>query len=102
MKEAGVMIETQEVDEVLTEISRNGKVTYGEIHVKRALELAAVEKLLITDSMIRDGNGEELLALAENTGAKVSIVSPAHEGGKRLEALGGTAALLRYPVKDMM
>jgi len=100
VKEAGIMIETQEVDEVLTEISRKGNVTYGERHVKRALELCAVEKILITDSMIRDGNGEELLALAENTGAKVSIVSPAHEGGKRLEALGGVAALLRYRIEE--
>lgn len=102
VKDAGVMIETQEVDEVLTEISRNGNVTYGEKHVKKALELAAVEKLLITDSMIREGNGEELLALAENTGAKISIISPVHEGGERLDALGGSAALLRYPMENMM
>lgn len=33
-------------------------------------------------------------------GGEVRVLSEAHESGKRLEALGGVAALLTFPVLD--
>ena len=36
--------------------------------------------------------------LTENMGGEVTIISNEHEGGKQLEALGGMAAILRYPI----
>ena len=98
-KDARVMIETQEIDELLEEISRDGKVTYGEKFVRNALEIAAVEKLLVTDRFVREGGGEEIISMARKTGAKTTVISTAHEGGRRLQALGGVAALLRFRMK---
>ena len=93
------MIETQEIDELLEEISRDGKVTYGEKFVRNALEIAAVEKLLVTDRFVREGGGEEIISMARKTGAKTTVISTAHEGGRRLQALGGVAALLRFRIE---
>ena len=36
--------------------------------------------------------------LVEHLRGKVMVVSSEHEGGKQLTALGGMAALLRYPL----
>ncbi len=99
--EARVLKETQLMDDLLTGIATEANVTYGEKYIKRGLELSAVEKLLLTDRMVRDGNGESLIELARETGANVAIVSTAHEAGKRLEALGGTAAFLRFKIDGL-
>ena len=37
----------------------------------------------------------------EVEGGEVRVLSEAHESGKRLEALGGIAALLSYPIYDL-
>jgi len=99
--DARVLKETQLIDDLLTEIARDGNVTYGEKYIGRGLELAAVDRLLLTDLMVREGNGESLMELARKIGANVTIVSTAHEAGKRLEALGGTAAFLRFKIDDL-
>ncbi len=96
-----VLAETREVDEMLTEIACDGKVTYGHEHVRRALEFAAVERLLVTDRLMREGAGEGLVRMARETGAGVSHISTAHEAGERLEALGGVAAILRFRVDGL-
>jgi len=100
-RDARVLVETQEVDELLTEISKDGKVTYGEKFVRNALKIAAVEKLLVTDRFMREGAGEELVSKARETRAKTTVISTAHEGGKRLQALGGAAALLRFRIQEL-
>ncbi len=99
--EARVLKETQLMDDLLTGIATEGNVTYGEKYITRGLELSAVDKLLLTDRIVREGNGETLIELARETGANVAIVSTAHEAGKRLEALGGTAAFLRFKIDGM-
>jgi len=96
--DARVLRETQLLDELLTEIARDGNVTYGEKFIEKGLELAAVEMLLLTDCIVREGNGEFLIDKARETGANVTIVSTAHEAGQRLEALGGAAAFLRFKI----
>lgn len=96
-----VILETQEIDSMLSEIAMDGKVTYGSGHVESALEMAAVERLLLTDRLMREGNGEELVRKARETGASVLIVSTGHEAGQRLDAIGGVAAMLRFAVDRM-
>jgi protein pelota len=41
---------------------------------------------------------EALMRSVEEARGRVTIVSELHEGGKKLEALGGMAALLRYKI----
>ncbi len=60
----------------------------------------AVEQLLILDSLVREKDVEALMRSVEDARGRVTIVSEMHEGGKKLESLGGMAALLRYKVSS--
>ncbi|KAA0006711.1 MAG: mRNA surveillance protein pelota [Thermoplasmata archaeon] len=86
--------EMRVVEEILEEIAKNGAVAYGKEEVEKAIEMGAVEKLVILNSMVR--KEEELLKKAEEMRAGIIIVSDLHEGGEKLAALGGLAALLRF------
>lgn len=87
------------VDELMTEIARDGKAAYGTKEVENAVEAAAVEKLLITDVTIYKGkSSEQLMKKAEDTGGKVFIINSENAAGQKLDALGGMAALLRYKI----
>ncbi len=96
VNKARVTLETQELDLFFTELSKDGAVTYGRKEVLDALGLGAVEKLLLTDTVFRKDWGKALIKKAHETGAQHWIISTAHEGGKRLDSIGGAAAVLRY------
>jgi protein pelota len=95
-KEARVAIETRMVEKVLEAIAAQSPSAYGEAEVKRALEAGAASLLLVTDRMVREGNAEALLAFAKGTQCEAHVISTGHEAGKRLDLMGGSAALLRY------
>lgn len=84
-----------------------GDVTYGLEGVRNADSVGAVETFLITDFTIRDASDktrlvlEELMRDVEKKGGKVIVISIEHEAGEKLHALGGIAALLRYPVSSI-
>ncbi|MCD6573776.1 MAG: mRNA surveillance protein pelota [Thermoplasmata archaeon] len=84
------------VEKILEEIAKNGYVAYGKEEVRKAIEMGAVEKLVILNSMVREE--EELIKKAEEIKASVIIVSELHEGGEKLASLGGIAALLRFKI----
>ena len=65
--------------------------------------MGAVKELLITDSLIQKSRMENFYAKIENmmksvdkTKGSIIIISSEHEGGKRLDGLGGVAAILRF------
>lgn len=95
-REARVAVETRMVEKVLEAIGMGKPSAYGEAEVKRALDLGAANLLLVTDRMVREGNAEALLALAKGTQCEAHVISTGHEAGKRLDLMGGAAALLRY------
>ena len=88
--------EIKMVETLLEEIAKDAKYAYGPQDVKNAVEAGAVECLLVLDRLVRDRKNEELLRMAENASSKILVVSGSHEGGKKLDALGGIAAILRY------
>ena len=94
-----VASETRLVEEVLSEISKEGAYAYGEEEVSRAIDMGAIETLLVTEDSIRDERREALMKRAESAKGKVVIVSSRHEAGKKLRSLGGLAALLRYKIQ---
>ena len=100
-KEARVAIETRMVEKVLEAIAANQPSAYGLGEVKRALELGAASLLLVTDRLVREGHAEALLALAKATQCEAHVVSTGHEAGKRLDLMGGAAALLRYALPSL-
>ncbi|MEM0449134.1 MAG: mRNA surveillance protein pelota [Methanomassiliicoccales archaeon] len=88
--------ETNLVERVLEEIAKEGPVAYGPEEVSRAAYAGAVDTLLLLDPILREKDVEELMKAVESARGKVVVVSEHHEAGKKLEALGGIAALLRY------
>jgi protein pelota len=89
-------VETKVVEDVLTEIAKEGNVAYGPAEVERAVMMGAVETLVVLDSVVRQNKIGPLMTQVENSRGKVVVVSERFEAGKKLEAIGGIAALLRY------
>jgi len=92
-------------ERLMTEISREdeGMAVYGEEEVRKALQFGAIETLLVCDDkLMTEGEEsraieiEEILKGVERTGGKIVVFSTEFEPGRRLKALGGIAALLRF------
>jgi protein pelota len=95
-KDQRVAREAVLVERLMEAIGKDEPATYGAAETRRALEAGAVDVLLVADHLVREGAGEALLDLARGMGSAAVIVSTLHEAGKRLDALGGVGALLRY------
>ncbi|ACS33600.1 mRNA surveillance protein pelota [Thermococcus gammatolerans] len=95
--------EVQLVEKVLEHVARNtGLATYGLREVEEAVNYGAVETLLVLDELLKGEHRErieELMDAVRYARGEVVIVSSEHEGGEKLKALGGLAALLRFRVK---
>lgn len=94
------------VDELLSAIAREGSVAYGIKEVLKAGETRAIAHLLITDTLLmrmrEEGKSSTIETLMKETDAargKITIVSTAHEGGNKLDGLGGIGAILRYKLR---
>ncbi len=105
LKEERIAEEINLVEELLTEIKKQGKVSYGLKETEQAINSGAVEKLLVTDSFLKQMREQEkadqinqLMKLTEQMKGSVIIISSEHEGGKKLDSLGGVGALLRYKI----
>ncbi len=98
---ARVAKEMRLVDEVMTEIARDGKAAYGAKETETAIEAGAVEKLLVTDVKVYKSPAmEALMRKAEGNGGKVFIINSENPAGQKLDTLGGVAALLRYKINS--
>ena len=91
------------VEELFLAIAKAGNASYGMIETKQASDAGAVEHLLVTDKLIqklREENRfaelDKIMKTVDRARGKVWIISTEHEGGKRLEGLGGIGAILRY------
>ncbi len=101
-----IVEETEAVEEAMKRLGKGeGKIAYGLAEVENAINLGAAEKLIITDSLLRDSPDEQRLHLeklmreVERRNGVVTVVSTEHESGAKLTALGGIAALLRFPIR---
>ncbi len=106
LKQSRFWEEINLVEELLVQMNKNGKAAYGIKEVKKAVESGAVEKLLVLDSLIQkkkeEGKFEELSWLMRNTEkskGEAHILSSEHEGGKKLNGLGGIGAILRFKME---
>ena len=71
------------------------KVAYGVNEVKEALDLGAVEIVLVNEDYDEKGI-TELEDLCEKMGSKIQLISVDTREGKQLKDLGSVAAILRY------
>lgn len=95
--------EINKVEELFAEIARKNLAVYGLKETKTASSLGAVKDLLVTDSLIQKSieggffhDVEDVMKKADKAKCDVWIISSEHEGGKRLDGLGGIAAILRF------
>ncbi len=99
VKDHRIAQDTEQMEQLLAEIAKgSGLATYGPQETHQALEIGAVETLLITDHTVREKNHDELLELAERVNADVHVIAQVNEAGQRLAGLGGVAARLRFPL----
>jgi len=95
--------EMKSVECLLSEISKDAKASYGFKETKASAEAGAVETLLITDKLIMKKRNDDsyaeldyIMRIVDSNKGEVMIVSSEHDGGKKLDGLGGIAAILRY------
>ena len=84
----------------------DGRACYSYAHVRAALDVAAVDVLLVCDDLLRTANfaqRKRFVALIEDAkaqGAAVYVLSRMHTSGEQLFQLSGVAAVLRYAIND--
>lgn len=85
----------------------NGKAWYGDKECGKAIEMGAVKRLLLTDTLFRNDDitkRKHYIALSEAVkagGGEVVLFSSLHDSGEQLDQLTGIACLLNYPVADL-
>lgn len=101
-KDVRIIEEAEYMERLLEGVAKEEKVAYGLEEVKKAYEYGAIDVLLVADEFLREERErwdvDSLLERVEEMGGKVVIMSTEFEPGKRLMALGGIAALLRFDV----
>jgi protein pelota len=100
-----VLEETEVMEEVMKRLGKGeNTITYGLAEVERAVQVGAIEKLILADTSLRDSDDEQrsliekIMREVEQRAGSVTVVSTEHEAGSKLLALGGIAALLRFPL----
>jgi len=103
LKQDRISKEFKFVEDLFTEISKNNLASYGLKETKEAAITGAVKTLLITDSFIQKKRMdnqfkeiEEIMRTVEKSKGDVLIINSEYEAGKKLNGLGGIAALLRF------
>ena len=87
------------INNLLTQIAKNSsKIAYGIRETTNAINMGAVEQLLILDTEVPNNDMGNLMDMVENMKGEVMVISSEHDGGKQLESLGGVAAILRYEI----
>ena len=104
VKDAHLVTEARLMEALMKEIAVDGKAAYGMGEVKRAEEWGAIDTLLIADETLRQEREKNagidvLLTKVSNTEGQIVVFSTEFEPGKRLEKLGGIAALLRFKLE---
>ena len=103
LKQERTAKEMNKVEELFAEIAKNNLAVYGFKETENASVIGAVKDLLITDSFIQKSRienfykkVEHIMKTVDKTKGEIEIISSEHEGGKKLDGLGGIGATLRF------
>jgi len=103
LKQERTAKEMNKVEGLLTEIAKNNLAAYGIDETENLANIGAIKDLLITDSFIQKSRQENfyqrienIMKTVEKIKGDVEIISSEHEGGKKLDGLGGIGAILRF------
>lgn len=99
-KSSEISRETKEIEKFLEALGKESHlVTYGITEVKKAATLGAIEKVMVSDSIIKKEEIQEILSAVENSAGKVEVIGSTHEAGEKLIGLGGIICFLRYQIR---
>jgi len=73
-------------------------ITYGLDETKNALNIGAVDDLILIDDCINDDDLDEMSTLAESSKAKLHLITDNTPEGTQFKGIGGIGAVLRYPL----
>lgn len=100
VSESRVTREIEAVEDFLKRLAKEMPATYGKADVARAVASGAVELLLVTDEFFRyyRREADRLISETERHSGEHLLISTDHEGGKKLQSLGGLGATLRFRI----
>ena len=113
LKDTKYMRETSLMDDFFALLRKDdGRAWYGPKECEMAVEKGAVGRgggvLMISNNLFRSedvATRRRWVRLVDQVrdveGGEVRLLSGDHESGKRLEGLGGIAAILTFPIEDM-
>jgi len=90
-----IIIERKIIQDFFARLSRDDKVTYGKNSVIDAINLGAVDKILVIESLDEE-LVDQIIELAKNFKTEVVLVSDKTPEGEQLKMMGGLGAFLRY------
>ncbi len=100
LKELRLSKDSRIVENFLSHLRRDNLATYGFSQVKNALELGAVDLLIVTEEEFRKDEVKSLINMARNFHTGVHIISTSAEPGKTIKSFGGLCAILRYRLQE--
>jgi protein pelota len=88
--------EAAEVEKLMGALGKEGLGAVGAKEVSRAVNMGAVETLLVLDTRLHEADISRIIDDAKGGGGHLLLVRHDGEPGRRLAGLGGIAATLRY------
>jgi len=88
--------EAEVVERLIRALATGTRAAVGRAEVAEAIEAGAVETVLVSDELLTDPEIARLLDLSRAGRGRVFLVRADEAAGKKLTALGGIAAVLRY------
>lgn len=96
-KSSEISRETKDIEKFMEALGKDSHlVTYGIAEVKKAATIGAIEKVMVSDSIIKQEDIQEILTAIEKSSGKVEVIGSTHEAGEKLIGLGGIICFLRY------
>ncbi len=93
------------VERLLEQIAKDGLAVYGPEQVQQAIDAGAVETLLVSSDKIKETREDDVfeqlnakMKAVDSQSGQVSFITSSTDAGKKLDGLGGLAALLRYQI----
>lgn len=109
LKQERVAKETQLIQGLLKQISKQKLAIYGPEQTKKAIEYNAAKEIFISTDYIHKLKQDEdstkyealtnLLKQAEKNNTQIHIISSENQAGKELDGLTGIAAILRFEIE---
>ena len=106
LKSSRIRKEQMIVEELLEEIQKDKLAAYGFVQVKKAVDAGAVKTIILTDDFVQQKREERkyseldyLMKQVNSLQGKIHILSSKNDSGKKVDGLGGIAAILRYKLE---